>query len=448
MALRTPEGPVQATPPAVARRTFRADVTLMLMNRVGVMLITVVSSALTARVLGPAGRGALSVSLAFALILAQVGDAGLTSANPYFGAREPSAVAQLIVNALWLVLAISALVIAAGFAIAATFPSVVRGVSGSELALAFGVVPATLTMTWLQGLLLGEGRTLAFNTIELASNVGYVALLGVGLLALHVGIRGVLVLTVCRSTVGAAWCFVVLARAHRPLPLLPDGALVRRVLAYGARVYIANLMAFLVIRADLLLVNAYRGTDQAGLYSVTVAVADALYVIPTAFAVNLFPRVARGGTTAQSADVFRKVAILFAGLCLLAALLAQPAITLVYGSHFEAAVALFYWLVPGTFCLGMLNVLAHHFAGRGFPIQVVLMWLASLVVNVSVNVLFLSDGTYVAALSSTLAYLMLLILHVRMFRNESGSIMTLVPRRADCADLMRVLGRLRLPSFG
>jgi O-antigen/teichoic acid export membrane protein len=220
------------------------------------------------------------------------------------------------------------------------------------------------------------------------------------------------------------------------------------MLAFGARLYIANLMAFLVIRADLLLVNAYRGTIQAGLYSVTVAVADALYVIPTAFALNLFPRVARGGTTAQSAEVFRKVAILFGGLCLLAALLARPAITLVYGSHFEPAVALFYWLVPGTFCLGMLNVLAHHFAGRGFPIQAVLVWLATLAVNVSINVLLLSHGTYVAALSSTVAYLMLLVLYVRMFASESGSLMTLVPRRADCADLMRVLGRLRLPSGG
>lgn len=438
-------GSVGPSPTTV--RSLRGDVGLMLANRLGVMFLTVVSSAVSARVLGPSGRGVLAVSLGFALILAQVGNAGLTSANPYFTAREPDAVRQIITNTLWLTALISLGVVAGGLAIALLVPALVRGVSALELALAMGVVPTTLGMTCLQGVLLGEGRTLAFNAIELASNVAYVVLLVVGLYVLRFGVVGVLVLTLGRSGLGTAWCLAVLNRRHRPLPLSPDLALIRRLLTYGARVYVANLLAFLVIRADLLLVNAYRGASQAGLYSVTVAIADALYIVPTAFAVNLFPRVARGGSSERSADVFRKVAILFAGLCLVSALLARPAIGLVYGSRFDGAATLFYWLVPGTYCLGMLNVLAQHFAGRGFPLPAVLVWFVGLGVNLAMNLILLpKHGAYIAALSSSVAYVLLLGLHIWMFAGEIGSVRPLVPHRADVTGLLRMLPRLRPSS--
>src|SRR2546421_338332 len=122
----------------------------MLANRAGVLILTIISSALSARALGPAGRGGLAVALSFALILAQVANLGLTSANPYFASREPAARAQIVTNTLWLVVAISSVVTGLGVGVAALAPSLIRGVSTGELALALAVVPATLAMTSLQ----------------------------------------------------------------------------------------------------------------------------------------------------------------------------------------------------------------------------------------------------------------------------------------------------------
>jgi O-antigen/teichoic acid export membrane protein len=421
--------------------SFRADVAFMLTNRAGVLVLTIISSALSARALGPAGRGVLAVALSFALILAQVANLGLTSANPYFASREPAARAQIVTNTLWLVVAIGGVVVGLGVGAATLAPSLIRGVSTGELALALAVVPATLAMTSLQAVLLGEGRTFVLNAIELLSNFVYVVLLAVGLFALGFRVEGVLALTLGRSLFGTAWFLFVLARRHSSLPIAPDLQLARRVLLYGTRVYIANLLAFLVIRADLLLVNVYHGAKQAGLYSVTVAVADALYLLPTAFATNLFPRVARGGSAEQSASVFRKVALVFAPICLLAVVLAHPAIRAVYGARFGPAAILFYWLIPGTFCLGMLNVLAHHFAGRGFPLGAVLVWFAGLGVNLSMNLTLLPrHGTYIAALSSSVAYALLLGLHMWMFAGEIGSVRSLIPRFGDVVALARLVG--------
>lgn len=420
---------------------------MMLANKGGVLVLTAASSAMTARALGPSGRGILAVSLGLTLILVQFGHLGISSANTYFAAREPGEVSAMVTNAIWLSLGVGVALMGAGYLVRIGIPALLRGVNGTELTLAMLAIPISMGMSFMQGLVLGQARTVAYNVVELSANVGYVLLLAVGLFALHFGVAGTLALSISRSLAGYLSYLFVLHSGARPARR-PDVALLRRMLRYGTRVYLANLIAFLVIRADLLLVNAYRGDRQAGLYSVTVAIADALYVVPTAFAVNLFPRVARGGTAERTAEVFRRLAILFAGLCVIAVVLARPAISIVYGHRFTEAATLFYWLVPGTFCLGMLNVLAHHFAGRGYPLGAVLVWFGGLAVNLTLNLVFLpSSGTFIAALSSSVAYALLLALHAWMFAREVGTARELIPRPSDLTSLVRaVLPRIRFST--
>lgn len=421
-----------------ASRSLKSDVILMLVNRGGILLLTAASSVITARALGPSGRGAIAVALGLTVILIQVGTLGLTSSNPYFVAREPSRAPRIIVNTLWLSGAVGTLLVGFGFFIRFADAALLRGVTTGELIIALAAVPGQLAMNFLQSILLGEGRTVAYNGIALAINVAYLAALPIVLFVLHLGIAGVLVLSLARSAGGALIFLAILVRRHPIALSRPDLGLMREMIGYGGRVYVSALLAFLVIRADLLLVNAYLGTTQAGFYSVTVAFADALYVVPTAFATNLFPRVARGSPTDMSARVFRIVVAVYGLVCLVAVAFAGTAITVLYGSRFLPAVNLFYWLVPGTFCLGMLTVLSQHFAGRGFPLQAMLVWFIGLSVNLALNLTLLaSHGTYIAALSSSIAYAVLLVLHVRMFAAEAGSYRVLWPRAGELLELTR-----------
>ncbi len=211
------------------------------------------------------------------------------------------------------------------------------------------------------------------------------------------------------------------------------------MVGYGFRIYVATLAGFLVIRMDMFLVNGFLGAAEAGRYAVAVALADGMALLPIAVAVNLFPRVARGGSTETSAEVFRALALLYGVLCLATVPLAGPAIDALFGPDFEEATTLYLWLLPGIFCLGMLSVLSHHFAGRGFPLEAMLVWFVGLGLNLALNLLFLrSGGTYVAALSSSIAYAVLLVLHVRLFAREAGSYGALRPRIGETARMLRV----------
>jgi O-antigen/teichoic acid export membrane protein len=238
--------------------------------------------------------------------------------------------------------------------------------------------------------------------------------------------------------VGALTWLVILVRRHHPNLLRPDTAVMRRLLGYGLRAYVATLAAFLVIRVDMLMVNGYLGATDAGLYSVAVALVDGIYLLPTVVAVNLFPRVARGAESAMTAEVFRNVAVLYGAFCLLTVPFAGLAIRLIYGHQFSASTSLFYWLLPGAFALGMITILSHHFAGRGFPLEAMLVWFVGLGVNFAMNIVLLpGHGPYIASLASSVAYALLLALHMGMFAREVGGWASLVPRPTEVVGFVR-----------
>ena len=397
------------------------------------------TSAVVARALGPSGRGTLAVAFAMTLMLVQFGSFGLATANPYYAARDSRAVAQIVANSLWLALMLGAALTAVGFGVKAWFPSVVEGLGWAELAVALlGVMPA-LAGLFLQSILLGEGRMLAYNAVELAQAVLTLVALVLGFWIFDLGVLGALAVMVA-GLFGSAFGYLGVLRQY--LPRLPraDPRLVKEMLRYGFRIYIATLLAFLVIRLDILLVNSFLGAAEAGLYSLVAALGEGMVLLPTVIAVNLFPRVARSGGHDLSAHVFRATALLFGAACLMSIPLAGPAIRLVFGPDFAPATELYYWLLPGLFSLGMLTILSHHFAGRGFPLEAMVIWFVGLGVNLAINFAFLAEGgTWVASLASTVAYSLLLVLHVRLFSRESGGYLALLPRFSDVLNLARLV---------
>lgn len=419
------------------RRTLRADVVLMLTTRVGVLLLGVATTVLVARSLGPSGRGTVAVALSFTMLLVQFGTLGLSTANPFFTATSPADRARIVSNSVWLALAVGALLVAVGLGVRLWLPVVVRGVELTEMAVALAAIPAALAAVFFQSVLLGEGRTVAYNLAELALAVLNFAVLFAGLAVFGLGVTGAIALIASGNILSALTWFLLLARGGASIQP-PDLELARRMFGYGFRIYIAAVLAFLVVRVDLLLVNAYLGAADAGRYAVAVALADAMYVLPTVVALNLFPRVARGLPYEASARVFRSLALLYGGVCLASVPFAVLFVPVLFGPEFSDATKLYLWLLPGIYGYGMLNVLAQHFAGRGFPLEAALVWFAGLGLNLAINFAFLeSGGAFVASVASSAAYLLLLLLHMRLFAKEAGGYRLLRPRARESLELVQ-----------
>jgi antigen flippase len=420
-------------PPLRAEPRLRTDVFLTFGGKAATLLFGLLIVVAVARELGPSGQGLFAVAYSLTLMLAHLGGLGLTTANPYFTAREPELRATIVSNSLWLAAVLGGLLIAAGLALRAVAPDALQGLGWEPLVVTLVGIPGALAALFLQSVLLGESRMVAYNGVEAVQAALTLAVLLVGFAVFDFRLTGALaVLTAGRYAAVAAY-LALLASTRRRF----DAPLARRMLTYGLRAYVAIVVSFLVIRLDLLLVNGYLGAREAGLYSVAATIADGMFVLPMVVALNLFPRVARSETHEQTAEVFRSLAVLYGAVCLITIPLAQ-AIPLVFGERFDGSISLYYWLLPGVYCLGLLTILAHHFAGRGYPREAVAIWFVGLVLNVAINVAFLPGrGAWVASLASSIAYAVLLALHLWLFVRESGSLGVLRPRAGEIVRMVR-----------
>ena len=420
-------------PSARAGPRLRTDVFLTFGGKAATLLFGLLIVVAVARELGPSGQGLFAVAYSLTLMLAHLGGLGLTTANPYFTAREPMRRASIVSNSLWLAAALGGLLIAAGLLLRAVAPDALEGLGWEPLAVTLVGIPGALAALFLQSVLLGASRMVAYNGVEAVQAALTLGALLVGFAVFDFRLTGALaVLTAGRYAAVAAY-LALLAPPRRRL----DAALARRMLTYGLRAYVAIVVSFLVIRLDLLLVNGYLGAREAGLYSVAATIADGMFVLPMVVALNLFPRVARSETHEQTAEVFRSLAVLYGAVCLATIPLAQ-AIPLVFGERFDGSISLYYWLLPGVYCLGLLTILAHHFAGRGYPREAAAVWFVGLALNIAINIAFLPGrGAWVASLASSIAYAVLLALHLWLFVREAGDVAVLRPRAGEIVRMVR-----------
>jgi O-antigen/teichoic acid export membrane protein len=435
-----------AAAPGPTSRALSADVALTLGAKLAVIVCQVAGMVLIARRLGPAGRGLVGVGLALLVLLQQLGSLGIPTANPYFALKDRARLGRILANSI--VLAAVAGAALGGLTLVARLlvPQVMRGLSWLDVGLIATALPGALLFLYLQSMMLGEGRMRAYNLIEVNQNLLATMVLAVGLYALGIGVTGSIATLTCVYWLGALAFLVVLLRGVGIRVGRLDPALARRMFGYAARIYLAGFLAFAIVRIDLFLVNGYLGARQAGLYGVAGSLADGLFIIPMVVGVNVFPRVAAGSEVATSAAVFRLVALGYGALVLISAALAAPVIRLLYGPAFGPSAGLYYWLAPGVFSLGLVTVIQYHYAGRGFPLQAMSVWFVGLAVNLAIDFAFLpSGGTYVAALSSSVAYTLLLVLYLRLFAREVGGVRELVPRPREGIALARALMRRSLP---
>ena len=420
-------------PPAPAR--LRTDVFLTFAGKTTVLALGFAIVAVVARELGTAETGSFLVAYSLTLLLSQVGGLGLTTANPYFAAREPNRIAQIVMNSLWLAAVLGTALALAGASIKVLFPGALEGLGWAPLIVTLVGLPGGLATYLLQSVLLGEGRMVAYNGIEAAQTAVTLIAIAVGFVAFDFRLTGTLAIIVSMRYLAAA---VYLALLPRHASLF-DRELARRMLAYGFRAYVAIVLSYLIVRVDLLLVNAFLGQKEAGLYGVAATLADGMFVIPMVISINLFPRVARGDPLQASAEVFRSVAVLYGLLCLLTVPVAGPAITTFFGDSYSGATNLYYLLLPGIYAYGLVTILSSHFAGRGFPRAVIVVWILGIALNLVLNVLLLPGrSAWVASVTSSVSYLILLVLHMWLFAREAGGYGVMRPRAREVVKFVRV----------
>ncbi len=330
-------------------------------------------SILTARGLGPAGKGEYFLVTTLAAILVQVCNIGSHSSNTYLVAQAPERLGRLTANSLWLALA-------GALPVAGLTVLLIRGIgllplkNPDLLWFLIAIAPANLFFLLGSSLLVGVARISAYNMAQACCYLAMLALIAAGLFT-HQRVDGFLALTTCAWVLSAMLLWWALRADVRSLKF--DWTVFAIGAGYGARAYAALLLGLLVVRAHAFILKHYLGDGAVGYFSVAAQVADGLNILPVTVALLLFPKLVRNQREGweMMLSALKTTALAMLLICASGAVLARPVIRIAYGPAYLPAVQLLIWMMPGVFFIALTSIVSQYLSSRGFPIEQVMVWI-------------------------------------------------------------------------
>ena len=383
------------------------DVVLSLATYAVTIPAGVITSILTARVLGVAGRGEYFYIITLASLVVQFGHLGLASSNIYALAKNHTLLPRLAANNIWVSL------------IAGTFTAfvVLLLVAGWNVTkweethswLLFVMGPVKLYSLLASNLLIGLTRIRQYNLFQIVS--AFFQLTAIGIAAwMSWGVGGFLTAIALTAAAAALVLMWFLAKLHS-LRWRFDWELLGSQFGYARRVYVVTLLGYGVSRVGVLFLDHYAGKSEIGIYSIAVQLTDVLAILPSTTAMVLFPNLLKSdiqGQYARALAVTWRIGLIMLTLCFSIGVAAYWLIPMLFGDAFMPAVYVLWWMLPGMLALSMTTIISQYLAAEGMPRGNVLAWIAGLLfLVVSCQQLVPQWGARGAAMGLSLTYVLL-----------------------------------------
>ena len=430
--------------PPVPAASFARRVALTFATRVAMVLGSFGASIVVARWLSARGLGELSVINVTISLAVQIASIGLPSAIAYHVSKDREVRITASCNALLfgILAGIASSLIVVSLAFAS--PGLFGSVSPKLFAIAAISIPFTLLMLLGYHVLLALEKPVLFNLLDIAAPL---LMLFNAVLVLVVMRSGLIMLvsfnTAANCLIGCAAVLIVARKLWQQSDKLRwriDPSLFKRMLGTGIKFYVAIVAGLIIVRADLLIVNHFRGKAEAGVYAVASQLANLLMVLPGVIVTILFPKVAasddKQGILAMR--VTRHTSLLMFIICAATVPLAF-ALPAVYGNAFSDSTIQLLILLPGVYFLSVQSVLAQQFLAWGVPATISVFWILTAALSIALNLILVPKfGARAAAIDSTISYLFIFVLVAIYSYMRTGNRLldALVPNRTEFRELL------------
>ena len=410
--------------------------------------MSVVVLAISARVLGEAGRGEFAAVFAWAMLVSSVLYLSLGQVGLHDGiGRKRDAVWRGRLFGTLVAFTLGASVVgwlaAAGLWLL-TDGDAFRPIGADVLAVGMLLLPVLIWEQFGSALLAMEQRVDIYNRAQVVGRSIAVLCVSV-LLAAGAGIHGLLV----GILLGQAWVAMRGATYLRRTSerVRPSAAYARHLISRGLKLHLSVVATMLIASADVLIVAHQLGAESAGSYQLAIQLLLALTVLPQAATLIVYGRVASAG--AQEAwEEHRRIvaaALLAVGLLSAAGWLAAPVIVdVVAGSNFDDSVGVFRVVVLASLGYSLSALMAPQWIGRGLFGLASALTVSVAALNVTANLILipregLQGAAAVVVGTSILMLLANAVLALHCERNRSR-LLPRSPRRRRTADTTETLG--------
>jgi O-antigen/teichoic acid export membrane protein len=373
------------------------------------LLMGFVSLALTARWLGPEGRGAMAAAISWVALFATFGHLSVGQVVIHRAARQGEG--SWLARYLGTILGMTGLLSLAGWLVALTLylsteGSLFRQPRGTVLLLAFALLPFLLWEHLGSPLLLAADRLSFYNNAQMLGRTCAILAL---VLAFSLG--GGIVSAITAVLVGhavATGAGVRELRHRAGAKPTWDLSTAADLAGSGSRLHLNAVGSFLIMSTDVLIINYYRSQAETGYYQLALQLIELMLLVPAAATTVLYGRVATAGVDEAWRYQRRALVLLtllVAASAVAAAFVAPLAIRIVAGDEFLPAAKPFRLLLPALVGMTFSTLIAPQWIGRGWFWQASALTLTIGVLNLLLSLWLVPQyGMYGAIWGTLLTY--------------------------------------------
>jgi O-antigen/teichoic acid export membrane protein len=442
-----PLPPVGRADDSSRRPSTFSSVAFAYSTQVAVAVLSLGNVLIVARALGPTGRGDVVFLITIAILSSQFASLSVSEAISVRAGTNPEQRPSLASNAAVLAAVLGLATVAALVLLVLGIPGIGPHLSVSLWAMALAVIAPLILQEYLSRLAMAEYRFSIANAAFLVPAVFQVVVNGSLYSAGELTVARAMLAWVGGQLLALMLLVLGVVRSGAGFGR-PDPTLGRSMVGFGLKAHGSRSLMWGNYRLDMWLVGALAGSRELGLYSVAVAWAEGLFLLPQAIAIIQRPDLVRddAATAGRRAATGFRLATLASVPLVLGLVLAAPFLCeMVFGADFGGSAGMLRVLSVGGFGIVAAKLLGSALIAQKRPLLETIATAGAFVVTVVLDVVLIpGHGGMGAAIASSTAYMiggsLVALIAARTLRFSLGD---LVPTLSDVHSARGMLGVLR-----
>ncbi len=389
--------------------------------------LSIITSIIIARNLGPFGKGVFDLVIATSSLLGMLLGLSLPSGIVYVVAQS-QVISKGIIPRLGIIallqgfIAFILLLIIRNFTFSKAFLPQEMGswvIVAIILILIFSIMAS-----YIRSIMIGQQQIIRVNKIDILNRIVYFFVIIIAILILNLSGKSIsptyfIWIQIGLTFLGFILFFIFLIPLLSAQPEIPS--IMKKIFSFSFPCYLGNLAQFLNYRLDVFIVSFFLGVTNLGIYTLGVTIAQLIWLFSNSFATVLLPNIAASRedpmkNSFRSAQIAR-LSFLISALSAIGLAIIAPVIPLVYGANFQQSISVLWFLLPGIVAFSLVNVLASYIAGIGRPKINFIFSLVGLCFTIFLDLLLIPNvGIIGASVTSTISYSISALLTVLYFK--------------------------------
>ncbi len=390
------------------RPTLLSATALQFTTRLSGAVLSLLNVLIVSRALGPSGRGTVAFLLAVAILSSQIASMSISESASNIAGSSPNQRAAVATNACVFALFLGIITAGVLAGLLAAFPGFGPRASTWLVAVTLATVPPLILLDYLPRLALADYGFGVVNVSIVLPAASNVVANGILYATGNLSVASAVIVWIAGQL--AALALLAWYVQNRLAGFgLPDVRLGRRMLSFGLKAHGSRILMWGNYRLDQWLVGAIAGTRELGLYSVAVAWAEGLFMLPTTIGQLQRPdlvRSDRASAGVQATRAFRMVALATVVLAVGLVVLAPFLCVTVFGPSFSGSVDDLRVLAVGAVGIVAVKIFGNALVAQGKPLLEAIASLLAFCFTVALDLILIpGHGGLGAALASTIAYI-------------------------------------------